>query len=107
MIIPFIASISRDSLNLTPDLMKESAYALGATKWDVIKDVMIPYAKLGIYGDAAATITVTLANEFTEADTDIYLSSLFYLALILFVLSFIILAVAKFFLLKAERGYSR
>ncbi|WP_457636284.1 phosphate ABC transporter permease subunit PstC [Persephonella sp.] len=138
MIIPFIASISRDSLNLTPDLMKESAYALGATKWDVIKDVMIPYAKLGIYGgivlalgralgetmavafvlgnrheittslfDAAATITVTLANEFTEADTDIYLSSLFYLALILFVLSFIILAVAKLFLLKVERGYSR
>ncbi|HHG73705.1 MAG TPA: phosphate ABC transporter permease subunit PstC [Persephonella sp.] len=138
MIIPFIASISRDSLNLTPDLMKESAYALGATKWDVIKDVMIPYAKLGIYGgivlalgralgetmavafvlgnrheittslfDAAATITVTLANEFTEADSDIYLSSLFYLALILFVLSFIILAVAKLFLLKVERGYSR
>ncbi|WP_293444511.1 phosphate ABC transporter permease subunit PstC [Persephonella sp.] len=138
MIIPFIASISRDSLNLTPDLMKESAYALGATKWDVVKDVMIPYAKLGIYGgivlalgralgetmavafvlgnrheittslfDAAATITVTLANEFTEADSDIYLSSLFYLALILFVLSFIILAVAKLFLLKVERGYSR
>jgi phosphate transport system permease protein len=138
MIIPFIASIARDSLNLTPNLMKESAYALGATKWDVVKDVMIPYAKLGIYGgivlalgralgetmavafvlgnnhqittslfDAAATITVTLANEFTEADTDIYLSSLFYLALILFTLSFIILAIAKYFLLKAERGYSR
>ncbi len=138
MIIPFIASIARDSLNLTPNIMKESAYALGATKWDVVKDIMIPYAKLGIYGgivlalgralgetmavafvlgnnhqitlslfEAAATITVTLANEFTEADTDIYLSSLFYLALILFVLSFVILAVAKFFLLKAERGYSR
>lgn len=138
MIIPFIASVARDSLNLTPDLMKESAYALGATKWDVVKDVMIPYAKLGIYGgvvlalgralgetmavafvlgnrheittslfDAAATITVTLANEFTEADSDIYLSSLFYLALILFVLSFLILAVAKLFLLKVEKGYSR
>jgi phosphate transport system permease protein len=138
MIIPFIASIARDALNLTPNIMKESAYALGATKWDVVKDIMIPYAKLGIYGgivlalgralgetmavafvlgnnhqitfslfEAAATITVTLANEFTEADTDLYLSSLFYLALILFVLSFVILAVAKFFLLKAERGYSR
>ncbi|TAN38371.1 MAG: phosphate ABC transporter permease subunit PstC, partial [Nitrospirae bacterium] len=57
--------------------------------------------------DAAATITVTLANEFAEADTDIYLSSLFYLALVLFVMSFITLAVAKFFLLKAERKYSR
>ena len=57
--------------------------------------------------DAAATITVTLANEFTEADTDVYLSSLFYLALVLFVMSFIILAIAKFFLLRAERRYSR
>ena len=138
MITPFITSVARDALNLTPDIMKESAYALGATKWEVVKDVMIPYAKLGIYGgivlalgralgetmavafvlgnnhqitlslfEAAATITVTLANEFTEADTDIYLSSLFYLALILFTLSFIILAVAKYFLLKVERGYSR
>ena len=138
MIIPFITSVARDALNLTPNIMKESAYALGATKWEVVKDIMIPYSKLGIYGgivlalgralgetmavafvlgnnhqittslfDAAATITVTLANEFTEADTDIYLSSLFYLALILFVLSFVILAIAKFFLLRAERGYSR
>ncbi|MBI5232746.1 MAG: phosphate ABC transporter permease subunit PstC, partial [Deltaproteobacteria bacterium] len=56
---------------------------------------------------AAATITVSLANEFTEADTDIYLSSLYYLALVLFVMSFITLAIAKFFLLKAERKYSR
>ncbi len=138
MIIPFTASISRDSFNLTPSVVKESAYALGATKWEVVKNVVIPYSKLGVFGgivlslgralgetmavafvlgnnhrittsllDAAATITVTLANEFTEADTDIYLSSLFYLALVLFVMSFIILAIAKFFLLKAERRYSR
>ena len=138
MIIPFIASVSRDALNLTPNIMKESAYAVGATKWEVIKDVMIPYSKLGIYGgivlalgralgetmavafvighnpeinlslfQPATTITVTLANEFTEADTDLYLSSLFYLALILFILSFVILAVAKYFLIKAERGFKR
>lgn len=138
MIIPFTASISRDSFNLTPPVVKESAYALGATKWEVIKDIVIPYSKLGVFGgivlslgralgetmavafvlgnnhqitsslfDAAATITVTLANEFTEADTDIYLSSLFNLALVLFVLSFITLAVAKLFLLKAEKRYTR
>ncbi len=138
MITPFIASISRDAFNLTPDIVKESAYALGATKWEVIKDIVIPYSKLGVYGgivlalgralgetmavafvlgnkhqitpsllDAAATITVTLANEFTEADSDIYLSSLFYLALILFLMSFTILAIAKFFLLKAEKHYRR
>ncbi len=138
MIIPFTASISRDAFNLTPPVVKESAYALGATKWEVVKNVVIPYSKLGVFGgivlslgralgetmavafvlgnnhkitssllDAAATITVTLANEFAEADKDIYLSSLFYLALVLFVLSFITLAVAKYFLLRAERKYSR
>ncbi len=138
MIITFTASISRDAFNLTPAVVKESAYALGATRWEVVKNVVLPYSKLGVFGgmvlslgralgetmavafvlgnnhqittsllDAAATITVTLANEFTEADTDIYLSSLFYLALILFVLSFITLAVAKFFLLRAERRFSR
>ncbi|MBI5847926.1 MAG: phosphate ABC transporter permease subunit PstC [Nitrospirae bacterium] len=138
MIIPFTASISRDSFNLTPAVVKESAYALGATKWEVVKNVVIPYSKLGVFGgivlslgralgetmavafvlgnnhrittsllDAAATITVTLANEFAEADNDVYLSALFYLALVLFVMSFITLAIAKFFLLKAERKYSR
>jgi phosphate transport system permease protein len=138
MIIPFTASIARDAFNLTPAVVKESAYALGATKWEVVKNVVIPYSKLGVFGgiilslgralgetmavafvlgnnhriptslfDAAATITVTLANEFAEADKDIYLSSLFYLALVLFVMSFITLAVAKFFLLRAERKYSR
>ncbi|HET6515051.1 MAG TPA: phosphate ABC transporter permease subunit PstC [Thermodesulfovibrionales bacterium] len=138
MIIPFTASISRDSFNLTPAVVKESAYAIGATKWEVVKDVVMPYSKLGVFGgivlslgralgetmavafvlgnnhrittslfDAAATITVTLANEFAEADKDIYLSSLFYLALVLFMMSFITLAIAKFFLLKAERKYSR
>ncbi|NJD55685.1 MAG: phosphate ABC transporter permease subunit PstC [Nitrospirae bacterium] len=138
MIIPFTASISRDSFNLTPSVVKESAYAIGATQWEVVKNVVLPYSKLGVFGgvvlslgralgetmavafvlgnnhriatsllDAAATITVTLANEFAEADNDVYLSSLFYLALVLFVMSFITLAVAKFFLLKAERKYSR
>ena len=138
MIIPFTASIARDSFNLTPAVVKESAYAIGATKWEVVKNVVLPYSKLGVFGgvalslgralgetmavafvlgnnhkiatsllDAASTITVSLANEFTEADSDLYLSSLFYLALVLFVMSFIILAIAKFFLLKAERKYSR
>ncbi len=134
MIIPFTASIARDSFNLTPSVLKESAYAIGATKWEVVKDVVLPYSKLGVLGgvglslgralgetmavafvlgnlnqiptslfDAAATVTVKLANEFTEADKDIYLSSLYYLALLLFIMSFTILAIAKLFLLKAKR----
>ncbi len=138
MIIPFTASISRDAFNLTPAVVKESAYAVGATKWEVVKDIVLPYSKLGVFGgvaislgralgetmavafvlgnnnqittsllDAAATVTVKLANEFTEADKDIYLSSLYYLALLLFVMSFIVLAIAKFLILKAERRSNR
>jgi phosphate transport system permease protein len=138
MIIPFTASISRDAFNLTPPVVKESAYAMGATQWEVVKNVVLPYSRLGVFGgvalslgralgetmavafvlgnshkiatsffDAASTITVTLANEFAEADSDMYLSSLYYLALVLFGLSFTVLAVAKIFLLKSERTHSR
>lgn len=126
MIIPFISSIARDTFNLTPQILKESAYGVGATRWEVVKNVIMPYSKLGVYGgiviamgralgetmavafvlgnrheiakslfDASATITVTLANEFTEADSDLYLSSLFLLAMVLFILSFGTLALAK------------
>lgn len=133
MILPFTASVSRDAFNLTPSIVKESAYAMGATQWEVIRDIVIPFSRRGVFGgiilslgralgetmavafvlgnnhqitaslfNAAATITVTLANEFTEADSDIYLSSLFYLALILFVMSFVILAIAKYFLVKSR-----
>ncbi len=138
MIIPFTASIARDAFNLTPAVVKESAYAIGATQWEVVKNVVLPYSKLGVFGgaalslgralgetmavafvlgnnhkiatsllEAASTITVSLANEFTEADSALYLSSLYYLALVLFVMSFILLAVSKLFLLKAEKKYSR
>lgn len=134
MITPFISSIARDTFLLTPQILKESAYGVGATKWEVIKDVMIPYSKIGIYGgivialgralgetmavafvlgnkhaiatslfDASATIPVTLANEFTEADTDLYLSSLFFLALILFISSFVILALAKYMISRIKK----
>ena len=138
MIIPLIASISRDAFNLVPSIVKESAYGVGATRWEVIKKIVIPYSKLGIFGgvilamgralgetmavafvlgnkhqittsllDAAATITVSLANEFTEADTDLYLSSLFYLSLILFAISFVTLGVAKLTIQRLQRGGAR
>ncbi len=131
MILPFISAISRDSMNTTPDILKESAYALGATKFDVIKDVVIPYAKAGVLGSIilalgralgetmavtfvignshkiadsillpATSIPATLANEFNEADSEIYYSSLFYLAFILFIISFSVIAFAKFYLLR-------
>lgn len=135
MILPFMAAVTRDAMNTTPDILKESAYALGATKWDVIKDVVIPYAKAGIIGsfilalgraigetmavtfvmgnvhkisadlrDPATSIPVTLANEFTEADTSLYFSSLFELSLILLVFSFTIISIAKFYFLRRKRA---
>lgn len=134
MIIPFTAAVSRDAMDTTPDILKESAYALGATKWDVIKDVIIPFAKVGVIGSIilslgralgetmavtfvmgnstnmpssilqpATSIPVILANEFSEADGDLYYSSLFYLALILFVVSFSVIAIAKFSFLRKVR----
>ncbi len=138
MILPFMAAVTRDAMNTTPDILKESAYALGGTKWDVVKDVVIPYAKAGIIGaailalgraigetmavtfvmgnvhkipshitDPATSIPVALANEFTEADSELYFSSLFYLALVLFVISFVIIAFAKFaFLKRGKRAAS-
>jgi phosphate transport system permease protein len=135
MILPFMAAVTRDAMNTTPDILKESAYALGGTKWDVVKDIVIPYAKAGIIGSLilalgraigetmavtfvmgnvhnisldltapATSIPVTLANEFTEADTELYFSSLFELSLILLVISFTIIAIAKFYFLRRKRS---
>ncbi|MCW8895623.1 MAG: phosphate ABC transporter permease subunit PstC [Sulfurimonas sp.] len=135
MILPFMAAVTRDAMNTTPDILKESAYALGGTKWDVIKDIIIPYAKAGIIGSfilalgraigetmavtfvmgnvhkittdltaPATSIPVTLANEFTEADSGLYYSSLFELSLLLLVISFTIISVAKFYFLRRKRA---
>jgi phosphate ABC transporter membrane protein 1, PhoT family (TC 3.A.1.7.1) len=136
MIIPFMSSVVKDAFNMVPPIMKESAYALGATKWEVIKQVMIPITASSIAGglilstgralgetmavtflagnvnqipksllDPFTTITVALANQFTEADTAVYLSSLYYLALILFVMSFAVLYLSKIMLLRLEKKW--
>lgn len=135
MILPFMAAVTRDAMNTTPDILKESAYALGGTKWDVVKDIVIPYAKAGVIGalilamgraigetmavtfvmgnvhkislnltEAATSIPVTLANEFNEADTDLYFSALFELSFILLIISFSIIALAKFVFLRRKRS---
>ncbi len=134
MIVPYMAAISRDSMNTTPNVLKESAYAIGATKFEVIKDVVMPYSKGGIIGsiilslgralgetmavafligsvmnvakkvtDPTTSIPVLLANNFAEAE-DLELSSMYYLALILFVVSFIIIASAKIYFLGKRRA---
>ncbi|GHS87178.1 phosphate transport system permease protein [Campylobacterota bacterium] len=133
MILPLIASVSRDAIETVPDMMKESAYALGATMFDTIKNIVLPYAKHAIVGaailalgraigetmaaafvigsahkipdsllSAGSSIPVVLANEFTEADSSIYTSSLFYLAFILFIMSFLCIGAAKLLLIKRK-----
>ena len=130
MILPFMAAITRDSMNTTPGVLKESAYALGATKFEVIKDIIFPYSKTGIIGsiilalgralgetmavafligsifalpsainDPTISIPVAMANNFGEA-SGLGESALFMLALILFVISFTVISIAKFFFLK-------
>jgi phosphate transport system permease protein len=136
MIIPFMAAVVRDAFNMVPPIMKESAYGLGATKWEVIRQVVIPYTASGIAGglilsagralgetmavtflagnnpqipksllDSFTTITVALANQFTEADTDIYLSALYYVGLLLYLVSFTMLGIAKFMVLRLEKRW--
>jgi len=134
MIIPFIASITRDVFLMCPQNLKESAYGLGATNWEVVKDVMIPYGIKGIVGAVflglgralgetmAVTFVIgnayhlswsllapgnsiasTLANEFTEADGELYTSSLVELGLVLFLITFIILSLAQLWLASGSK----
>jgi len=133
MIIPFMASLTRDSMNTTPDVLKESAYAMGATKFEVIKDVIFPYSKQGIIGSMILALGRALGEtmavafliggvfKFPDKITDPTVSipvvlansfaessgmsyaALFYLALILFVISFIVISFAKFYFLRNKK----
>jgi len=129
MILPFIAAVTRDVFNTVPGTLKESAYAMGCTTWEVIWHVVLPFSRAGVVGGAmlalgralgetmavtfvignshrihdslfepATTISATIANEFTEAVGDIYTSSLIFSGLILFFISFVVLAAAQIML---------
>jgi len=133
MIIPFISAIMRDVFETTPKFLKESAYAIGATHWEVVWNVVLPYTRVGAMGgiflglgralgetmavtfvignahrlslslfEPGNSIASTLANEFTEAVGDMHTSSLIALGLALFLITFIVLALAKFLLLSLE-----
>ncbi len=133
MIIPFITAIMRDVFLTTPKFLKESAYAVGATHWEVVWNVVLPYTRVGAVGgiflglgralgetmavtfvignahrlsfsllDPGNSIASTLANEFTEAVGDVHTSSLIALGLVLFMITFVVLALAKVMLLTLE-----
>ena len=134
MTIPFISSVMRDVFQAVPPALRESAFALGATPWEVVRKVTLPHTRSAVMGaiflglgralgetmavtfvlgnahDFSASllmpgnsIAAAIANEFTEADSPIYLSSLIALGFLLFVVTFIVLAIAKFMLLRLER----
>jgi phosphate transport system permease protein len=134
MVLPFISSIMRDVFETVPPMLKESAYGLGATRTEVVVQVVLPYTRIGVVGgimlglgralgetmavtfvignahsisasilQPGTTISASLANEFTEAFGDLYRSSLIALGFILFVITFIVLAVAKLMLLRLQK----
>jgi len=139
MVIPFISSVMREFFLTVPKRLKESAYALGATIWEVAWDIVLPYTRQAVIGgvflglgralgetmavtfvlgnahDLTASllmpgnsIAAAIANEFTEADSEIYRSSLIAMGFLLFVLTFIVLAIARLMLRRIERkrGYA-
>ncbi|MFM9980606.1 MAG: phosphate ABC transporter permease subunit PstC [Burkholderiales bacterium] len=134
MILPFIASVMRDVFDIVPPVLRESAYGIGCTTWEVVRNIVLPYTKTGVIGgimlglgralgetmavtfvignsqrigsslfSPGSSIASTLANEFGEAD-DIHLSTLFALGLVLFLITFVVLAFAKLLLMRMERG---
>jgi phosphate transport system permease protein len=134
MVLPFITSISRDVFEAVPPVLREAAYGVGCTTWEVVRHVVLPFARVGVMGGVmlglgralgetmavtfvignahkvsasilapGTTISATIANEFTEAVGDLYTSSLIALGLILFVITFIVLAAARLLLLRLEK----
>jgi phosphate transport system permease protein len=134
MVLPFIAAVMRDVFETVPDVLKESGYALGATTWEVLWQVVVPYSRVGMVGGImlglgralgetmavtfvignahrvsasllapGTTISASIANEFTEAVGDLYTSSLVALGVLLFLITFTVIAAARFMLLRLER----
>ncbi len=135
MVIPFIASVMRDVFEIVPPMLKESAYGLGATTWEVVRHVVLPYTKTGVIGgvmlglgralgetmavtfiignayqmsgsfmDPGNSIASALANEFAEAQEGVHVASLIELGLILFFITFVVLACSKLLLLRLAKA---
>ncbi|HVO07399.1 MAG TPA: phosphate ABC transporter permease subunit PstC [Burkholderiaceae bacterium] len=135
MVLPFITSVMREVFRMTPVALKEAAYGLGATQWNVVWDVVLPWSRTGVIGGImlglgralgetmavtfvignahrisasllapSTTISAAIANEFAEAVGDLYTSALFALGLLLFVLTFVVIAAARLMLMRLERG---
>ena len=138
MVIPFIAAVAREVFSAVPTALRESAVALGSTRWEILSRVTLPYTRSAVIGavflglgralgetmavtfvldnahDLSASllmpsnsIAAAIANEFTEADTELYRSSLIALGFLLFVVTFIVLTIAKLLLLRINKQMGR
>jgi phosphate transport system permease protein len=138
MVIPFIASVMREVFLTVPGRLKESAYALGSTRWEVVWDVVLPYTRSAVIGGIflglgralgetmavtfvlgnaheltasllmpGNSIAATIANEFAEADSAMYRSSLIALGFVLFLVTFVVLAAARLMLRQLSRREGR
>lgn len=139
MIIPYIASVMRDVFEQTPVMMKESAYGIGCTTWEVIWNIVLPYTRNGVIGGVMLglgralgetmavtfvigntyqldspslfmpgnSITSALANEFAEAESGLHTAALMELGLILFVITFIVLAISKLMVMRLAKNEGR
>ena len=134
VVIPFIAWVMREVFLTVPTRLKESSYALGSTRWEVVWDVVLPYTRSAVIGgvflglgralgetmavtfvlgnahELAASllmpgnsIAATIANEFAEADGDLYRSALILLGFVLFVVTFVVLAAARLMLRRLQK----
>ena len=134
MVLPFVAAVMRDVFEIVPPILRESAYGLGCTTWEVVRRVVLPYTQKGVIGGVmlglgralgetmavtfvignanrmpsslfspGTSIASTLANEFGEA-ADFHISALFALGFLLFVITFIVLALAKWMIVRGEKA---
>ena len=135
MVIPFIASVMRDVFEIVPPVLKESAYGIGATTWEVVRNIVLPYTKVGVIGgimlglgralgetmavtfvignayrisaslfEPGNSIASALANEFNEAADPVHRASLIALGLVLFLLTFIVLACSRLLLAQLAKA---
>ncbi len=138
MIVPYIIAVSREVLLAVPRTQREGALALGATRWETIRHVVVPYARTGIFGSVflalgralgetlavtmvignrpeisaslfapAYTMAAVLANEFTEATSDLYLSALVEIGLVLFGITLIVNGIARLLIMRVRSEVAR
>jgi phosphate transport system permease protein len=133
MILPFISAVSRDVFETVPTVLKEAAYGVGATTFEVVGNIVMPYTRVGVIGGVmlalgralgetmavtfvignatkiqtsilaqGTTISAMIANQFADADPGLFTSSLLALGFILFVITFLVLAAARWMLARLE-----